>query len=61
MVYSLLALFGSRRVVTHSQVAKRVPFAGMHIHSSNPVKFAVFSDQFLPAKSAAVFFARGTH
>jgi len=33
----------------------------MHIHSSNPVKFAIFSDQFLPPKSANIFFMIGVH
>jgi hypothetical protein len=55
MEYSLLALFGSRRVSYAQQLARPVPFVRMHIHSSNPVTLAVFCNQFLPSNSSNIF------
>jgi hypothetical protein len=55
MEYSLLALFGSRRVSYAQQLARPVPFARMHIHSSNPVILVVFCNQFLPSNSSNIF------
>jgi hypothetical protein len=53
MVYSLLAFVGARVRVSHAHDCKARAIAQMHIHSSNPVIYRFFCDQFLPEISAA--------